>query len=398
MTIDKNLILHLPFDDPDGYGKAFDYSQSRADGVLSNGAFFTKNAKIGKALDLNGDGECETSRSIPFNSDFTLCFFVKPATKEIGWLLNFSGINNYLENWIDVRPGEWLYLSFVKKSSMFTVFVDGREVYKVSLPGTPIGFSFNDSKVDGGSYACIDEVSLFNVAKTQMEIVKLQSENSDVEYYIDGQNIKEFRVYVSKSSGLLGLLDRKEGLSVDYDSYHGIVVDKKRPRFKERTITLECFLEASGKTSFVEWVQLFMSKFQGAGNQRLRVEYDGKARPLLYEVYCPNAADVEKEWSYNNDLMVGTFKVKLVECEPVKRVLRHIGAGSNTQASITVTSSKLLNIYWGDGTHTYDVSGTDKTVTHTYNQPGEYDIIVAGVIEDIRAFDTNAIVIWDRLQ
>ena len=49
--VDKNLILYLPFDDPDG-NKAYDYSASRADAALSDGATFTKNAKIKSVLNL----------------------------------------------------------------------------------------------------------------------------------------------------------------------------------------------------------------------------------------------------------------------------------------------------------------------------------------------------------
>lgn len=81
--IDKNLILYLPFDDPDG-SVAYDYSKSRADGTLSGGAFFSKQAKVAKCLDLNGDGECVTSRTIPFSSSFTLepiIIMYKPDTK-----------------------------------------------------------------------------------------------------------------------------------------------------------------------------------------------------------------------------------------------------------------------------------------------------------------------------
>ena len=44
--------------------QAYDYSKSRADGTLSGGAFFSKQAKVAKCLDLNGDGECVTSRTI----------------------------------------------------------------------------------------------------------------------------------------------------------------------------------------------------------------------------------------------------------------------------------------------------------------------------------------------
>jgi hypothetical protein len=87
--------------------------------------------------------------------------------------------------------------------------------------------------------------------------------------------------------------------------------------------------------------------------------------------------------------------MKLRECEPVKRILRHIGSGT---ATIKVTTAKMLNIAWGDNSHTYDVSGTDKTVTHTYDVSGTYDIVISGVIEDITSFDTNCIIIWNRLQ
>lgn len=397
MATDKNLILNMPFDDPDGYGKAFDYSANRADGVLSGGAFLSRNAKQGKALDLNGSGECQTTQIIPFSSDFTICMWIKPTTKEIGWMLNYTGVNNYHDKWVNVIPNEWIYLSFVKRNTLFVLSIDGVEIERIIVPGNIIGFSINDSNVSACN-ASIDSFKMFSSAKTNGEILKLMANSHDVEYYIDGTNIKDMGVYVSKSTGIIGGLERKESLSVDYDNYHGTVVDKKRPRYKERTITLDCFLEASSKSSFIEWVMMFIGLFQKPGNQRLKIEYDGEERPLVYEIYCPNPTDVEKDWSYDDDLMVGTFKLKLVECEPVKRVLRHIGKTGNTQASITVSSSKLLNVYWGDGSHSYDISGANKTITHTYDTPGEYDIVIAGVIEDITAFATNCIVIWDKLQ
>lgn len=71
--MDKNMILHLPFDDPDG-SIAYDFSQYRNDATLSDGADFSKKSKVGKSLALNGTGECETARSIPFSGNFTLLF------------------------------------------------------------------------------------------------------------------------------------------------------------------------------------------------------------------------------------------------------------------------------------------------------------------------------------
>ena len=393
--IDKNLILYLPFDDPDG-DKAYDYSQSRSDATLSEGASFSRDAQQGKSLSLNGTGECITAKSLPLSSTFTLTMYVKPSHKKLGWLLNLPGVDQYLEQWLDVVPGEWIFLAFVKVGKAFTVYLNHNKVYTGVMAEQPVGFSLNDPNLDGCT-ALIDEVKLYNVEKTAKEIFQMQKE-SDVEYYIDGRNFKEFGVYVSESAGLVGRLARKEALQVEWDSYHGTVRDKKRPRYKERTIELDCFIEASSRSAYVEWVNLFFSQFDREGNHRLKVEYSGTTKPLVYEVELLDDADPQKQWGkYDKELMVGKFKIKLVEDEPVKKVLRHIGATANTIAQITVTSSKLLNIYWGDGTHTYNISGTDKNIRHTYAEAGEYDIVITGVIEDV-TLSTNAIIVWDLLK
>lgn len=394
--MDKNRILYLPFDDPDG-NIAYDFSQYRNDATLSNGADFSKKSKMGKSLSLNGTGECETARTIPFSGDFTLCFWVFPASKKLGWVLNMPGIDNYKEQWLDVTPDEWIFFAFVKSGNVFTVYENTTRIFSEILPNTPTGLSFNDQSLFG-TKALLDEVKLFNVAKESRDIFELQKD-TDVEYYVDGKNFKEFGVFVSKSAGLVGRLERKEALQVDWDNYHGIVRNKKRPRYKERNIKLDCFIEASGRSAYVEWVNLFFSQFDKEGNHRLRVDYDGEAKPLVYEVELLDEIDPDKTWGqYSNDLMVGKFTLKLVEDEPVKKVLRHIGTTANSKATITVTSSKLLNIYWGDGTHTYDVSGNEQTIEHTYAASGEYEIIITGVIEDIEKFETNAIVIWELLK
>jgi hypothetical protein len=407
--MDKDTILFLPFDDPDEYSKAFDYSQSSTYGTLSGGATFTRDAHKGKALSLNGSGVCDVQGDIPFDSDFTITFWIKPSTDVLTWLLNYSGTNNYLEQVLTVSPDVWMFMAFVKRPGSFMVYRDGELIYSkvtstikksddpmqpdTEIINTPIGLSVNDSKLDTGSYACIDEFRIDDVARTQSEIMKIQQDDSDVEYYVDGKNFKDYGVYVSKSTGVVGGLAKKDALSVDYDNYHGLVVDKSRPRYKERTITLECFIQASGRSNFVEMANYFMSQFDKAGDRRLKVEYDGETRPLLFEVDRAAEADIDKTW--NDELMVGTFNMKLRECEPVKRILRHIGSGT---ATIKVTTAKMLNIAWGDNSHTYDVSGTDKTVTHTYDVSGTYDIVISGVIEDITSFDTNCIIIWNRLQ
>lgn len=393
--VDKNLLLYLPFDDPDG-SKAYDYSTGRHDATISGGAVFTKQAKTGKALDLFG-GEVSTAQAIPFTSDFTLTLYVKIATKRLGWLVNLPGIENFKEQWLDVVPDEWHFVAFVRSGSTFKVFLNSECVYVGTLSANPTGLSLSTDELLTTT-ATLDEVRLFNVAKTEKDILKMQAD-TDVEYYVDGVNFKDYGVYVSASDGLVGRLAQKESLSVDYDNYHGIVRDRKRKRFKERTITLQCFIEASSRSAFVEWCNRFFALFDGDHTRRLKVEYDGTAKPLVYEVDLLDESPVDKKWGgYNDDLMVGKFTLKLTEDEPVKRVLRHISGTSNSKATITVSTYKLLNIYWGDGTHTFNVGGNNTTVEHTYALPGEYDIIVTGVIEDIEQFETNAITVWELLK
>lgn len=393
--VDKNLILYLPFDDPNGR-KAYDYSPNRNDGVITGDADFSTTAKAGKSLSLNG-GDCQTSMAIPFASDFTLTLYVRVNGNKVGWLVNLPGLDKYTEQWLDVAPKQWYFMAFVKEGGTLSVYLNSERVYIGTLDATPVGLSVCTDEV-ATTTAKVDELRLYNKAMTEADVLKAQA-NTDVEYYVDGINFKDYGVYVSASTGLVGRLAQKESLQVDWDNYHGVVRDRKRKRYKERTINLDCFIEASGRAAFVEWVSRFFKLFDGDGTHRLTVEYDGKAKPLVYEVDLLDEADVTKDWGmYNDELMVGTFKLKLTEDEPVKRVLRHVSANANSKATITLTSYKLLNIYWGDGTHTFNVGGTDTTVEHTYPLAGEYDIIVAGVVEDIENFQTDAIVVWELLK
>ena len=392
--IDNNLILWLPCNDPDG-SVAYDFSVGRNDATLSEGATLEK-IVTGKALSFNGAGEALSARVIPFSSNFTIYLVLIPSEPLLGWLLNFSGENNYMEQWLQVEPGKPGTLAFVKDGSNFTVYRDGLEIFDDVLPGTPIGFSVNDPTVTG-SFAMIDEVMIYSVAKSLAEILMLSKVSDDVEYYLDGVNLKDYGVNVSGSKGLAGRLAQKDALTVDWDSYHGIVRDKQNPRFKERNIQLDCFLEARSRYEYISRVNSFFAALDGSGTHRLKVEYAGISKPLVYEVICITDVDPNKTWGrYNEQAMVGTFSLKLVEDEPVKRVLRHIGAAGST-SSITVTSTKMLNIYWGDGTHTFNVSGSARTITHTYTNAGEYDIVITGVIEEIEAFSTNDILLWENL-
>lgn len=214
---------------------------------------------------------------------------------------------------------------------------------------------------------------------------------TDVDYFVNGINFKDYGVHVAASNGVTSKLAVKEGLSVDWHNYHGSYVDDDVV-FRDRVITLECFIEADGFDDFISKYRGFVSQFEKKGTQRLKI--DVGLKPLVYEVKSYDTIDIEKKW--NAGKMVGTFAIKMVEHEPVKKVMRFIGS-SGSIATITVSSDKLLSIHWGDGTHTFDVYGSSKTVNHTYSQGGEYEIIIAGVIDEITYFNSNCTEIWNKL-
>ena len=115
--------------------------------------------------------------------------------------------------------------------------------------------------------------------------------------------------------------------------------------YEAREITLSCFIRADGQLQFIRQMQSFLRPFQNAGTQRLMIDI-GIGKPLVYEVYLKDDTDVSKKWGDID--MIGTFKVKLIEPEPMKRVLQHTvteGVAITKKCSFTVTTNKLINVY-----------------------------------------------------
>ena len=119
-------------------------------------------------------------------------------------------------------------------------------------------------------------------------------------------------------------------------------------------------------------------------------------KPLVYEVYLSGQIDPKKTW--RDTEMVGIFSLELTEPAPIKKVVRHIREDVNSKTlSITITTTKVVDIYWGDGSVTYDVSGTAVSTTHDYAANGTYYAIVAGCIDEIASITTTGTVIWAKI-
>lgn len=403
--IPANMKLNLPMNEASGIKTAFDYSYNRYDATLQGTADFGE-GREGNAVHFpDGNGSADIASNIlDLSGDFTIMAYIKDQRAEksytpgnFGLFINLPTLSEYQETWVKATPGKWNHIVIVKEGLGISLYINSTRVKYFELPAQPTGIAivqdyYNNS---GLGYGAVDEVQIYDTAMTSQDIQKMEAATARINYLIDGKNIQDWDIYVSDSAGLLDRPRMKTPHTVKWDDYHGEVVDLKDKRLEPREITLLCFMKAAGKLDFATKLNEFMQLFQKDGTNRLSVDLH-PTKPLLYEVYCLEGIPVNKRW--NNDIMVGTFSLNLREPEPVKRVIRHARSSTATsQVSITLSSLRSLSISWGDGTYTNNVYGENKTLTHSYSENGIYFIVISGNIEDITAFSTNGIIIWNKL-
>lgn len=406
MANETNRILYLPFDEGSGSTVAYDYSRNRADGTVYNCDY--QSGKVGNAIVFAGkDGHVDVNKDVladTLNGSFTAMFWIKSTKVTTGsptkviFMLAYSGIENYVTQEIPLDTDTWMHIAMVKDGNTFRFYVNTALYATVTHSGRLTGFSVDQDYYGGDLYGLglLDDVKMFDIAMTYDQIVDEISNVSMLEYYLDGVNFKDYGVYVSSSKGLVSRPKMKTPLSESWSNYHGKLIDLNHKYLEERTISLSCFIKTTeGKGGYATMLNKFLRVFDAKGTHRLMCDIH-PTHPLVFEVYMDEEIDPDKTW--NDDVMVGTFTLKLKEPLPVKRVLKYMRVSALTDtATITLTTNKVVNVYWGDGTVTKDVSGNDVALQHTYDVNGDYYIIVAGVIEEITKFETNAIVVWQKI-
>lgn len=405
-TSEQNLILSLPFDEAAGSKTAYDYAQNRHDATISGGANFVA-GKQGNCIDFEGTGAATIEADIlTLAENFTILAWVKSKDypdgftgKRIGVFCNTANMEGSQVLWVNIPADSWEFLVIRKNGNNVSIMLDLQSVGKITLDDTLTGIALiQDIYGTEYGYAELDEAKIYNIALTDAEIEEELNNISQLEYYIDGTNLRDFGIRVESSSGVLDLPKLKSPTSNDWADYHGKVIDLTDKRYDEREITLNCWLKASGKMDFTERVNKLYEIFRKDGTQRLMISIH-PTKPLVYEVYCEDGISPSKTW--HDDLMIGTFTLKLKEPDPVKKVVRHQKLSSTSQKlTVGFKSDKMVNVYWGDGEVDYDVYGDhtgDNALTHTYTDNGIYYAIVGGVIEEISDFKTSGIIVWNRL-
>ncbi len=201
---------------------------------------------------------------------------------------------------------------------------------------------------------------------------------ANIVYTLNGTDFRDYGVYVSKSDGLFD----RPAIKLDDGN-----MDLSKAYVSARDITLSCFIKAASKEQFIGRMCGFTGLLNVNALSCLVIHAGTIVLP--YMVYCSDAIEVEKEWS--NHLMVGTFKLKLKEPEPVKKVIE-----ANASCTITMTTPKAVNIYWGDGNCSLDVVG-DISVRHDYDSAVRHYVVVTGDIDCIKGFVTNGTIIFSKI-
>lgn len=399
---ESNNVLNMPFDESNGSTIASDYSQSRTNATVTDCAFVS--GKQGKAIEFDGNGHANiASGNVPLTADFTLLAWIKSTAPIVGgdntlgvYLQYGTGEAEFTQKYYDTS-NDWTYLAIVKDGLSIMVYKDTQLIDNFTLPANLVGMALNQNiySTDYG-YGLLDELKIYNVAASQSDISDTLNSVKQLTYYLNGKSfIPTWGIYVESSDGILQRPKQKARYTQDWPDMHGEVVDLTNKRVQPREITLKCWIPANGKNEFVSKWEDFIKEFDKDDTARLMIDIH-PTKPLVYEVYVTDTLDVTKKW--NDELMVGTFTLKLREPDPVKRVVRFRADGEHY---INLKSDKIVTVAWGDQTFTHNVWGdhtTEQTkLTHTYSTDKTiYYAIICGVIEEITDFETDGIVVWEK--
>lgn len=211
---------------------------------------------------------------------------------------------------------------------------------------------------------------------------------SEVKYSVNGKYFKDFQVYVSASDGLFDALPRKFVNIYEWAEYHGSAPDLTSPKFEVRKISLQCFVVGSDWLQMKENFDQIVREFQKPGTQRLLIEPYG-LKPLPFEVFMVEGVVLEK--TLNKSKMIGVFTLRLIEPNPIKKVLLLTG----TTLNLAYDSPMETEIFYGNGE--MDSVYNDAVISGKVLPPGDKYIIIAGDIDRVTNLVTNANVVWDRL-
>lgn len=135
-----------------------------------------------------------------------------------------------------------------------------------------------------------------------------------VKYSINSVDFENNKVYVSQSYGFHDIPERKPVLSFEWPDENGTQYDLEEPPvYRERELTLECFVLGEGPDDMYDNFNTVMKEFDKADLQTLKVKPYSDTE-LVYEVFLKSVTPIFKE--FRSDTMVGVFTIVMIEPSP----------------------------------------------------------------------------------
>lgn len=202
-------------------------------------------------------------------------------------------------------------------------------------------------------------------------------------YSLNGQKLKDYKVYISESKGLLDKLKPKNRVSYDWAEYHGKAVDTSPAKYEEREITLSGWIEGENWQEIKRNFDRLLSEFDKESLVRLVVDFGDK---LVFDVYLYDGVELNKNFSQGQT--IGKFTLKMKEPNPIKKTLS-IGRGR--------FNLKFTALSWVD----ININGKNRSLKgnvdiHEDLSEDENYITIAGNLEDIKNLETNATILWEN--
>lgn len=192
---------------------------------------------------------------------------------------------------------------------------------------------------------------------------------------IDGNDVyTAYGVLVEKTSGMLDGLKMKDPVVNKWSDEHGSEVYLDEVYYEPRDISINCAIVGNSATNLVSKINTFFNAMRASGFRYIRSQHINKG----YLVYLDQSSPMTRLSKFNGNPSIGRLTLYFKEPYPINRQW----VTSSTSVSFTISCSKTLTIYWGDGS-TDTIVGTSQTKNKDYGSGGTRYIVIYGSIETI---------------
>ena len=210
-----------------------------------------------------------------------------------------------------------------------------------------------------------------------------------IDYSLNGKQFRQNKIFISGGfRTLFSELKLRETKGYTWKNMNGIKTDpSEKPVFEPREITLSGWVEGDSWEQMKENFNAVMIDLTKAGTQRLICDAYGK-KTIVCDVKLKDGFPL-LEGKTKDGKNIGVFTLKLVEENPIKKILYTESA--NLQLSFLSPKMVTVNI---DGK---SQQAKGNVVINKALSAGKHYITISGNIDEITNLNTNAAVLWEIL-